>query len=53
MSLLAIAVRIFIYTTWGDVFVEEIGLTTKTIAKAEIVVSMFYVDLNSIYQGFP
>ena len=36
-----------------NIDLEEIGLTTKTSEKAEIVVSMFHESLNPIYQGFP
>jgi hypothetical protein len=36
-----------------NIDLKEIGLTTKTSEKAEIVVSMFYESLNPIYQGFP
>lgn len=41
-------------TKYGyNIDLEEIGLTTKTSEKAEIVVSMFYEGLNPIYQCFP
>ena len=36
-----------------NIDLEEIGLTTKTIKKAEIVVSMFGDSLNPIFQVFP
>ena len=36
-----------------NIDLKKIGLSTETIKKAEIVVSMFYDSLNPIYQMFP